>query len=86
LGREDEKGLTDVMLMTDALIAATAVEYGLPLLTSEDGTCAVVYDGTERQQRSDVSVWRAIDVSEMMQGVQSEWKPKHWPFSYNNIQ
>ncbi len=39
-------------------------------LTSPASACALVYDGQERQQRSDVTVWRAMDVGEMMQSVE----------------
>lgn len=38
-------------------------------LSSPAKASALVYGGSERQRRSDVSVWRAVDVAEMM----SEW-------------
>jgi len=39
-------------------------------LASPGSTCALVYDGQERQRRSDVTVWRAMDVSAMMRSIE----------------
>jgi len=38
-------------------------------LSSPPKSCALIYGGSERQKRSDVTVWRAADVAEMMGGV-----------------
>lgn len=38
-------------------------------LTTAPNTCALFYGGTERQQRSDVNVWRVGDVSAMMESI-----------------
>ena len=38
-------------------------------LPAPPAACALVYGGTERHQRSDVSVWRAGDVAEMMGAI-----------------
>ena len=38
-------------------------------LSTPPSSCALVYGGTERQQRSDVNVWRVGDVAEMMRMV-----------------
>jgi len=38
-------------------------------LPATPGTCALVYGGSERQQRSDASVWRVGDVAEMMEAA-----------------
>jgi len=32
--------------------------------------CALIYDGEERQRRSDVTIWRSRDVGEMMSGLE----------------
>jgi len=81
----DAKGNeVDLLLESGAGIAAVEIKSGATIssdyfkglrtfnsrLASQDSTCALVYDGIERQQRSDVAVWRAVDVSEMMQGME----------------
>jgi len=81
----DAKGNeVDLLLESGAGIAAVEIKSGATIssdyfkglrtfnsrLASQDSTCALVYDGIERQQRSDVTVWRAMDVSKMMQGVE----------------
>ena len=38
-------------------------------LTAPPSACALVYGGTERQKRSDVTVWRVGDVAEMMGAI-----------------
>ena len=38
-------------------------------LPAPPGACALVYGGTERQQRSDAGVWRVGDVAEMMTAI-----------------
>jgi len=39
-------------------------------LSAAAKTCALVYGGTERQQRSDTDVWRVNDVAEMMNKIE----------------
>jgi len=39
-------------------------------LASPVGACALVYDGDERQQRSDVTIWRTRDIGKMMHGLE----------------
>ncbi len=81
----DAKGNeVDLLIESGADIAAVEIKSGATIssdyfkglrtlnscLTSPASACALVYDGQERQQRSDVTVWRAMDVGEMMQSVE----------------
>lgn len=81
----DAKGNeVDLLIERGADIAAVEIKSGATIssdyfkglrtfssrLASPPCACALVYDGQERQQRSDVTVWRAMDVSEMMQSVE----------------
>ena len=38
-------------------------------LSGQPKTCALVYGGAERQKRNDVTIWRAMDVSMMMECI-----------------
>lgn len=38
-------------------------------LSTRSKTCALVYGGAEQQKRSDVAIWRAKDVSMMMESI-----------------
>jgi len=81
----DAKGNeVDLLLESGAGIAAVEIKSGATIssdyfkglrsfksrLTSPPGTCALVYDGEERQQRSDVTIWRARDAGEMMRSLE----------------
>ncbi len=81
----DAKGNeVDLLIESGADVAAVEIKSGATIssdyfkglrrlnshLTSPASACALVYDGQERQQRSDVTVWRAMDVSEMMWSVE----------------
>lgn len=81
----DAKGNeVDLLIGTGAGIAAVEIKSGATIssdyfkglrtftsrLTSPPGTCALVYDGEERQQRSDVTIWRTRDVGEMMRSLE----------------
>jgi len=73
----------DLLMENGADIAAVEIKSGATIssdyfkglrtlnsrLSSPASACALVYDGQERQQRSDVTVWRTMDVSEMMRSV-----------------
>jgi len=74
----------DLLIESGADIAAVEIKSGATIssdyfkglhtfnarLTSPASACALVYDGRERQQRSDVTIWRAIDVSKMMRNLE----------------
>ncbi len=73
----------DLLIESGADIAAVEIKSGATIsgdyfkglrtftsrLASPVGVCALVYDGEERQQRSDVTIWRTRDVGKMMQSL-----------------
>ena len=81
----DAKGNeVDLLIERGADIAAVEIKSGATISSdyfkglrtfasrrsSSAGTCALVYDGEERQGRSDVTIWRTGDVDKMMRGLE----------------
>jgi len=83
----DAKGNeVDLIIENGADIAAVEIKAGATIssdyfkglhtfnarLDAPARVCALVYDGQERQQRSDVTVWCAGDISELMQRIDAK--------------
>jgi len=78
--RDAKANEVDLLIESGADIAAVEIKSGATINSdyfkglrtfvsrpaSPPGTCALVYDGQQRQRRSDVTIWCAKDVGEMM--------------------
>jgi len=83
--RDAKANEVDLLIESGADIAAVEIKSGATINSdyfkglrtfvsrsaAPPGSCALVYDGQRRQRRSDVSIWRAKDVDEMMRELET---------------